>query len=72
MTNTLAGIDFRAGERASLSDNLSGYAFRNTPLSDFFGTSAGKDFRAGERADLGIKPITSVPKTVPIPKERGR
>lgn len=65
MTNTLAGIDFRAGERASLSDNLTGYAFRNTPLADFFGTPAGQNFRAGERADLGIKPITSIPKSVP-------
>ena len=73
MTNTLAGIDFRAGERASLSDNLSGYAFRNTPLADFFGTSAGQNFRAGERADLGIKPIASAPKTParPLPGQIG-
>lgn len=59
ITDTLAGIEFRAGERASLSDNLSSYAFRNTPIADFFATPAGQNFRAGERADLGIRPLTS-------------
>ena len=53
-------VDFRAGERAVLSDNLTGYAFRNTPIADFFGTSAGKNFRAGER-DMTIKPIAAKP-----------
>lgn len=62
-------VDFRAGERAALSDNLSSYAFRNTPVADFFGTTAGRDFRSGERADLGIKPITTVPK--PLPGQSG-
>ena len=53
-------VDFRAGERAALSDNLTSYAFRNTPIADFFGTPAGQAFRAGER-DMTIKPIAAKP-----------
>ena len=64
-------VDFRAGERAVLSDNLTGYAFRNTPIADFFGTSAGRDFRAGER-DMTIKPIAAKPPVSVVASTAGK
>ena len=67
---TPAGQQIRGGER-DISGQLAGYAFRNTPMSSFFGSAAGQDFRAGERADLGIKPIGTNAPTVGGRNPRG-